>query len=130
MTPILIIDRAVEKVKSEVFGRIVADVESTKDIDLLWLQIEQVVIHTLSGNVHTVNVHDWEVDSFEEYEDKWFGKIELKVSHSFDACEEDALYAAHCSISELNALIRQVVINGEALKVNDFSIDWESVYTE
>lgn len=127
MTPNFILVQAEQKVKSEVFGNIVLKVETLKTFDPLTVELR---IHTLSGVQHVVKVHDWTCEWQDEIDDKWYGDLELVISYSFEVDEEDALYAANCSISELNTIINEVITNEGSLKVNDFSIEWECVYRE
>ncbi|RNB59448.1 hypothetical protein EDM57_04715 [Brevibacillus gelatini] len=127
MTPNFILVQAEQKVKSEVFGNIVLRVETLKTFEPLTIELK---IHTLSGVQHVVKVHDWKCEWQDEIDDKWYGEMQLVISYSFEVNEEDALYAANCSISELNAIINEVITNEGSLKVNDFLIEWGHVYGE
>ncbi|MGG1659467.1 hypothetical protein [Brevibacillus sp. NRS-1366] len=130
MTPIIILDQTEVKVKSQVFGKIVLQLESSVYVEEIWFQIENFCLHTMSGEMYAPNVHDWDIKWYGEIEDKWYGTLTLNISHSLEINEDDALYAANCAISELNINIQEIHTNIGSMKVNDFSIEWEHVYSE
>jgi hypothetical protein len=130
MTPILILNERKVKVKSQVFGKLVLQVESSVYVEEVWFNLKLLHLLSLSGEVFSPKVHDWSLVWGDIFENKWFGTLTLYVSHSFEINEEDAIYAANCAISELNIVINEVETNVGAMKVNDFSIEWEHVYSE
>ncbi|WP_064199066.1 hypothetical protein [Brevibacillus brevis] len=127
MTPVLILNERKVKVKSQVFGKLVLQVESSVYVEEVWFDLKLLRLLSLSGTVFFPKVHDWSLDWEDGYEDKWFGTLTLYVSSSFEINEEDAIYAANCAISELNIVINEIETNVGVMKVNDFSIDWTDV---
>ncbi|ATF13601.1 hypothetical protein A616_16930 [Brevibacillus brevis X23] len=127
MTPILILNKRKVKVKSQVFGKLVLNVQSNVYVEEVWFNLKMLQLFSLSGEVFFPKVHDWSLDWEDRYGDNWFGTLTLYVSHPFEINEEDAIYAANCAMSELNIVINEVETNVGDMKVNDFSIDWTDV---
>lgn len=129
MTPNIIVVQARAKVKSQVFGKVVLHVGSCTKIDGAWLQVEQIFINTFSGESYCPTVHDWNI-VWTEVEDAYSGVLNVQISHTFEASEEDAIYTANYAINELYVDIPNVRTNVGLLKVHDFSIEFENVYSE
>lgn len=127
MTPNIIVVQERTKVKSQVFGKLVLHVESSVNINEEWLQIEELYINSFE-DMYNLMVHDWRVE-WMAADGTYHGTLIIQVSHTFDVCEEEAIYAANCAINELYVDVNEVSTNIGTLKVHNFSISWDHVYS-
>ncbi len=138
MTPNIIVEQVYKKVKQttskEVFGIIDINVACKEKVGSFDMILQYIDIHSLSGQVHKLKVHDFELAWEWEDSDFFYGVLKLNISNVIEA-ETEWLIAANYLINELNVVIDTLQANTYTgrninMTVNDFSIQWYDVYDE